>query len=91
MLDLLLQTQNLLRKRVDFDILLVNLLRQAEELGASEFAAAGAGLWASAWIVSETEKRRIASVRRRRVMGQAWHLRRALASWRRFAFRVHSR
>ena len=43
MLDLLLQAENLLRKRVDFDILLVNLLRQAEELGGFRSARGASG------------------------------------------------
>ena len=91
MLDLLLQAQNLLRKRVDFDVLLVNLLRQAEELGGFRSARGGSG----ALGVRVERKRDGEKKNRERAEeashGQAWHLRGVLASWRRFAFREHSR
>jgi hypothetical protein len=90
-LDLLLQAQNLLRKRVDFDVLLVNLLCQAEELGGFRSARGGSG----ALGVRVDRKRNGEKKNRERAEeashGQAWHLRSVLASWRRFAFRVHSR
>ena len=90
-LDLLLQAQNLLRKRVDFDALLVNLPRQAEELGGFRSDRGGSG----ALGVRMDRKRDREKKNRERAEeashGQDWHLRGVLASWRRFAFRVHSR